>query len=227
MKIRIIAASLLISGCANNASILNEAQRKMVDDDGIYIHEQLPNIYSIIGKENSLGALVVVPVSRTTAPQVTTGESPIAALHANPNFSAPRESICYFIYSRAIAAEPLRAPCGVYLSQAKQLNQFTAEVADQKKQIADMSAEMARLEKGQFALGSIFNPLLAASNLNTAQIELLQKQTDVISGGFDQSIVMQQKTNDTLQKTLLKLNENNDALNKKLDTLAASLSALK
>lgn len=223
----IVAASLLMSACANNARILNSDQRKVASDDSKYVHDLLPNIYAQIAKANSLGALVAVPGARTSAPLIATGESPVAALLANPEFNPPREEICYFIYSERIAVEPLRTPCGVYLNQAEQVSQFAAEVADQKKLTSENSTAMQHLEKGQAALGSVLNPLLSASKLNTEQIDLLQKQANVIAGAFDQSVAMQQKTSDVLQQTLGALNNNNQELNKKLDDLSVKLGTLK
>jgi hypothetical protein len=223
----IVATSLLISACANTAKILDSDQRKVVSDDSKYVHDQLPNIYAQIAKANSLGALIAVPDNRTSAPPIATGESPAAALLAHPEFNPPREKICYFIYSESISVEPIRTPCGVYLNQAKQFSNFAKAIADQKKLADENSAEMQHLEEGQAAVGSVLNPLLSASKLNTEQIELLQQQVNVIAGAFDQSVDMQKKTSDVLQQTLGTLDNNNQELNKKLDELSTKLGTLK
>ncbi|MFS2096282.1 hypothetical protein ACCC96_25055 [Pseudomonas sp. Pseusp11] len=223
----IVTTSLYMSACATNVEILSADQRRMTSEDSKYVKEQLSDIYAQISKVNSLGALVAVPADRSSKPQVVTGDSPVSALIANPEFRPPREGTCYFIYSEISATEPLRTPCGLYNDQARQITQLTEKVVDQSKQIADVTGEIRRLDKGQFALGSVLQPLLSASKLNSEQIDLLHKQSDVIAGGFEQSVVMQRNTNDTLQKTLVELNYNNQELNKRLDTLTEKFGALK
>lgn len=209
----ILVAIFCISSCAQHSNLLDSDQRRASKNEANYVRSYLPNIYSQINKSRTTGALVAVPHDQTTAPQITTSDSVNGALVGTPAESQPsRHLTCYYIYAQEKAAEPLRAPCSNWIDEAKRIDNFDMQIKE--------------LRAGQSAIAAVLNPLLSASKLNTGQIELINRQIDVLSRGFDNSVGMQGKTSEALLNTLSKLGENNQELNKKLDELAAKLGSL-
>jgi hypothetical protein len=210
----VLLAFCFIAACARNSSLLDPEQQRLVDKDLTYLDVHLANVYSQIGSSRSNGALIAIPSDRLAAPQVIIRKRPEGALFGVPSDSRPTGLLtCYYVYPKEQAIEPLRGPCKDWVDEAERLEAI--------------QAENKILGEGQTAIAAVLKPLLAASQMNTAQILSLTKQVDVLSHSYDQSVSIQATTSSSLIKTLTAIDNNNQVLNNRLNELAAQFGKLK
>lgn len=244
MRTVVVYLFLLItfSGCAYQHPLLSKEQYSLIHQEGKYLADNREIIYTAIRQSSKLGALVVIPKDFSDKPEIFPGQSPIDVLTSDERaFEVLRDiptGNCHFVFSPALASEPMRAPCQLFteaalsIAKLKYGNEKNAEILfqlkDQVKSNADLTNSIdkrVRAENKVFA--TALAPVIALVNFNAAQTDALEKQMKLVSGALTNASATQQQANDLLKDTIEKFAQTYSGLKDKLDEISRKLEAIK
>jgi hypothetical protein len=138
--------ALACSGCVHRSPLLVPDQTKLIKSRDKYLKSNARAVQEQIRVAGTVGGLVVVPQTRSSAPVVIPADDPLNAAKTNPDALKGGES-CIFVFRSTAAMEPEEISCQTLTLRVQEILASQAHEDQQEEKLSKLRSDLETLKQ--------------------------------------------------------------------------------